>query len=371
MKNKNKRILWTAVAVCLLIAIVTVVVIIMMQRGKTEELDKSGDGATQVSVTPIPGQNENNDPDGTPVATPEAAPTSKPTEVPVATPEATPTEVPVATPEATPTPVPTEVPEATPTPVPTEVPEVTPTPELIADKYLEFNGDPYGWCFKRNTTNEQPGDYGWGTKLKFTSLNTYYVDKSATAEDKVIYLTFDCGYENGYTGIILDVLKENNIKAIFFLTKEFIETQPELAKRMKEEGHFTGNHTTTHPNLAKLSPESVMAEITECEEYFKEVTGYDMDKYCRPPEGSISSRVLNILNDMGYKTILWSIAYLDYDVKNQPGEAFVIEHFTKNHHNGAIPLIHTISQSNTEALPEVIQLLKDAGYRFGTVDELK
>ena len=190
-----------------------------------------------------------------------------------------------------------------------------------------------------------------------------------TPGTKALYLTFDCGYENGYTPVILDTLKEADVKAIFFVTQTFIRDNPDLVKRMKEEGHMVGNHTITHPSLPGLSIEEQRAEIRGCADYMKEVTGYEMDPYIRPPKGEYSERTLQLCEDMGYCTLFWSIAYLDYDVNNQPSPDYVLQHFDKYCHPGAMPLIHNVSSANTQALPQLIRNLREAGYRFGTVDE--
>jgi peptidoglycan-N-acetylmuramic acid deacetylase len=140
---------------------------------------------------------------------------------------------------------------------------------------------------------------------------------------------------------------------------------------MVDEGHLVGNHSVTHPNVAKLTPEEIYEQIVGCEEAFYEVTGEQMDLYFRQPQGAYSPQMMQIIEDLGYKTIFWSIAYNDYEEDNQPGRDYVIKHFNTYHHNGAIPLMHNDSVSNREAMEDVLDLLKDAGYRFGTLDELK
>jgi len=199
--------------------------------------------------------------------------------------------------------------------------------------------------------------------------NAYYYDSSA--KKKVIYFTFDCGYENGYTSKILDILKKHKVKAAFFVTEAFVNSSPKLCKRMKREGHIVGNHTLNHPSLPSKSVSGIKKEVKGLEKLFKQKTGYNLDKYIRPPRGEFSTRVLKVLKDMNYKTIFWSIAYYDYDPNKQPGKQYVIDHFKKYHHKGAITLTHNISKSNTEALGEVISYLKGKKYRFGTIDKLK
>lgn len=199
--------------------------------------------------------------------------------------------------------------------------------------------------------------------------DAYYVDQDA-GDDKVMYLTFDCGYENGYTEQILDTLKKHDAKACFFVTQTYIRDNVELVKRMKEEGHQVGNHTVTHPSMPGISVEKQKEELQTCADYMKEATGYRMDPYFRPPSGEYSERVLQLAKDMGYKTIFWSMAYLDYDVNNQPGKDYVIEHFDKYYHNGAIPLMHNVSESNAQALDTMLSNLTELGYRFVSLDEM-
>ncbi len=242
---------------------------------------------------------------------------------------------------------------------------VTQEPTTAVSDYDTFSNEKYAWWFKRNTEHQQSGcqeDFDIG------QYDAYYV--SPDAQEKAIYLTFDCGYENGYSPSILDTLKAENVKAAFFVTQTFIRDNVELTKRMKEEGHLVCNHTVTHPSLPDLSVDKVKEELLSCQQYMKEATGYSMDLYVRPPRGEYSERTLQASRDLGYKSIFWSMAYLDYDVNNQPGAGYVVEHFSKYHHPGAIVLMHNISSANAQALPEVIRLLKAEGYTFKSLDAL-
>lgn len=238
------------------------------------------------------------------------------------------------------------------------------------DTYYDYPNDKLAWWFKRDDNH---GPSGCDDTIDISDYDAYYLDVNTDASDdeKVIYLTFDCGYENGYTDQILDVLKEQDVPACFFVTKTYIRDNIELTKRMKEEGHQVGNHTITHPSMPEKSYEEIIQEVTGCAEYMSEVTGYDMDPYLRPPRGEYSARSLMITHDLGYKTIFWSMAYLDYDVNNQPGTDYVVNHFNKYHHDGAIILMHNVSSSNAGALDTVIVNLKAEGYRFASLNELK
>ncbi len=235
------------------------------------------------------------------------------------------------------------------------------------DSYYDYSNSKLGWWIKRGENHEPSG---CDDTLDIREYGAYYLGDCAVGE-KVIYLTFDCGYENEYTNQILDVLKNQEVPACFFVTQTYIRDNIELTKRMKEEGHQVGNHTITHPSMPTKSYEEIIEELTGCADYMKEVTGYQMDPYLRPPMGEYSERTLKLTSDLGYKTIFWSMAYMDYDVNNQPGTEYVINHFEKYHHNGAIVLMHNVSSSNADALETVIVNLKQKGYRFASLNELK
>ena len=240
--------------------------------------------------------------------------------------------------------------------------------EIKNENYEQYDNEEFSWWFRRNETHQPSGS---GEHFPIEQYSAYYLDKTATEEDKVFYITFDCGYENGFTPTILDTLKEKDVKAIFFVTKDFIVKNPEYVKRMKEEGHLVGNHTVRHLSSPTLSPEELAAELYEVAVTMEELTGYSIDPFFRTPMGDYSQRVLKVVQDMGYTSAFWSIAYYDYDVNNQPGKDYVVDHFATYHHNGCIALIHNISESNTQALGDVLDLLRKAGYRFGSLDELR
>jgi peptidoglycan-N-acetylmuramic acid deacetylase len=221
------------------------------------------------------------------------------------------------------------------------------------------------WSFKRNKDHSKVLGYNQGVDL--SKYDAYYIGDTS---NKVIYLTFDEGYENGCTPTILDVLKQNNVHAAFFVTKPFLQSEPELAKRMADEGHVVANHTVTHPSMPDKTDEQVKYEIEETARYYKEITGYEMDRFIRPPKGEFSVRTLDITKQLGYKTIFWSLAYLDYDVENQPGKAAAYQHVMDNYHEGGIFLLHAVSQSNTDALDDILKSLKAEGYNFASLYDL-
>ena len=244
------------------------------------------------------------------------------------------------------------------------------TRQLEKKDYYETldNSCPQTWCFQRKKDHSQSGTY------ENFHINDYfgeYVDQTVTDDDKVMYLTFDCGYPSDLTVKILDTLKKHNAKGNFFVTKMYLEECADYAKRMKEEGHAVCNHTVTHSDLVTKSVSGVLDEIYGCSEYFYEVTGYEMDPFLRTPTGSYSKRLMTIIEDAGYMTVFWSIAYGDYDPKNQPAPGYVTDHFKTYHHNGAIALMHNDSPSNANELDAVLTYLEGQGYRFALLSELK
>lgn len=188
---------------------------------------------------------------------------------------------------------------------------------------------------------------------------------------KTIYLTFDEGYENGYTPKILDVLKANDVKAAFFITMPYLLKESSLVDRMIKEGHIVGNHTNHHPSMPDITDDKKLEdEMLSLDMAFKEKTGVDM-KYLRPPKGEYSERTLSISKDLGYRNVFWSFAYADWDTKNQKGTEYTYKIVMDNIHNGAVLLLHAVSKDNTEALDRIIKDIKQQGYRFGTLDEIK
>lgn len=247
-------------------------------------------------------------------------------------------------------------------------------PTETADKSSEAQIDPstlpntmFYWWFKRNENHAAPEAQ---QEIDLTKYDAWYVKTEVKDGEKPVFLTFDCGYENGYTPGILDVLQKHRAPAAFFVCKHFIEDQPDLIRRMKEEGHVVGNHTANHICMPENDDRTVREEIAENADYMKEATGYEMDPFFRPPKGEYSERTLQITKNMGYTTIFWSLAYVDYDVNNQPGADYVINQFDQYIHPGAIPLIHNISESNAQALDTVLTNLDNAGYTFCSLYEL-
>jgi len=222
----------------------------------------------------------------------------------------------------------------------------------------------YSWYFKRSNKNKPPT-----TEPQYMQMlknKGYFLGDT---NKKIIYLTFDEGYENGYTAQILDTLKANNVPAAFFVTGSYVEKNPKLVKRMAAEGHIIGNHSDTHPSMPTISNEEIKEELETVEKQVEQLAGQEMH-YFRPPRGEFNQRVLDVAAQEGYKTIFWSMAYRDWVVDEQPGKDAAFNFVTNNIHNGAIILLHAVSKSNTEALDSIIKELKDRGYTFAGLNQL-
>lgn len=198
--------------------------------------------------------------------------------------------------------------------------------------------------------------------------DAYYAEDT---KEKVLYLTFDAGYENGYTAKILDTLKKHKVPAAFFLVGNYLETNPELVKRMVEEGHIVGNHTFHHPDMSQISTmESFSKEIGDLEKLYKKTTGKDLQKFYRPPQGKYSEKNLEMANKLGYHTIFWSLAYVDWYESQQPSREEAFKKLIPRVHPGAIVLLHSTSKTNSEILDELLTKWEDLGYSFKSLDQL-
>lgn len=198
--------------------------------------------------------------------------------------------------------------------------------------------------------------------------NAYYVGET---EEKVIYLTFDCGYENGNTEPILDALKKHNVKATFFVVGHFLESAPEIVKRIVEDGHTVGNHTYHHLDMSKISDEASFRKETEdVETLFESITGTKMEKYYRPPQGKYSTANMEMANKMGYQTFFWSLAYVDWYQDKQPTHEEAFEKLTGRIHPGAIVLLHSTSRTNGEILDELLTKWEEMGYTIKPLSEI-
>ena len=202
-------------------------------------------------------------------------------------------------------------------------------------------------------------------------LRRYDAAYLGDTSQKVIYLTFDAGYECGSTAKILDVLKEHQAPAAFFLVGSYIEKNADLVRRMAEEGHIVGNHTMHHYDMSKLSDKDAFAkELTDLETLYKEITGKDMEKYYRPPQGIYSEKNLKMAQELGYKTVFWSLAYVDWLQDDQPTRQQALNKLLPRMHPGAVLLLHSTSQTNAEILDELLTTWEAEGYRFASIAEL-
>lgn len=216
--------------------------------------------------------------------------------------------------------------------------------------------------------NEGQMPIGNATADYLKQFNAYYAQNT---QDKVIYLTFDAGYENGNTPVILDALKKHQAPAAFFLVGNYLETSPDLVKRMVEEGHTVGNHTYHHPDMSKISTkETFSKELSDLEMLYTKTTGQSMTRYYRPPQGKYSEANLKMADELGYQTFFWSLAYVDWYEDKQPTREEAFQKLLGRIHPGAIVLLHSTSKTNAQILDELLTRWEEMGYRFGQLEEL-
>lgn len=202
-------------------------------------------------------------------------------------------------------------------------------------------------------------------------LRQYQAAYIGDTNEKVLYLTFDAGYENGCTAKILDTLKEKQVPAAFFLVGNYIQRSPDLVRRMVAEGHTVGNHTMHHYDMSRLSDKAAFSkELTDLEALYKDTVGQELPKYYRPPQGIYSEENLKMAQELGYQTVFWSLAYVDWNNDAQPTRETAFAKLLPRTHNGAVVLLHSTSKTNAEILGELIDKWKAMGYRFGTLEEL-
>lgn len=232
--------------------------------------------------------------------------------------------------------------------------------------HANYANSPIHWGFNKGS-NEQPAEAGKALDEMLARLGAYY--KGDTTK-KEIYLTFDNGYENGYTAKILDVLKKEKVPAAFFITGHYIKTAPDLVVRMAKEGHIIGNHSWHHPDMTTISNEKIARELEMVREGTEKLTGIKHMAYLRPPRGIFSERTIQVANQHGYTHVFWSLAFKDWDVDQQKGWQYAYDNIMKQIHPGAILLLHTVSKDNADALEKAIQDLKKRGYTFKSLDDL-
>ena len=232
------------------------------------------------------------------------------------------------------------------------------------DAAVAVSTDNWGLSFP--TEGQSP--VGNATVEELAQYNAYYLGDTS---QKVIYLTFDCGYENGYTASILDTLKKHNAPAAFFVVGNMIESAPDLIRHMVAEGHIVGNHTYHHPDMSSISDQTAFQkELESLEALFQETTGQTMSKYYRPPQGKYNVENLRQAKALGYKTILWSLAYVDWYVDDQPTPEQAYSKLLPRIHDGAIVLLHSTSRTNAEILDELLTKWEEMGFSFASLDQL-
>lgn len=239
-------------------------------------------------------------------------------------------------------------------------------PKTVTTSGATISNTKIGWGVKRVANHEQP-DLG---KRNIELMEEYHGIAIGNKEKKYVYLTFDGGYEAGYTEKILDTLKEKQVNATFFITGHYLNTAEDLVKRMVEEGHILGNHTVNHYSMPDLSEEEIKKEVVRLQTATYEKTGYEM-KYIRPPKGEYSERTLAITNNLGYTTVMWSLAYDDWDEKKQGRTEYGKEKVLSNIHPGAVILLHSTSKDNAEILGDVIDEIRNMGYEFRSINDFE
>ena len=237
---------------------------------------------------------------------------------------------------------------------------------LVIAQFTESSVETGAWGLSFRQENAPP--IGPASSEELARFNAAYLGDT---KEKVIYLTFDAGYENGCTAKILDILKKHQVPAAFFLVGNYMERNADLVRRMVEEGHIVGNHTMHHYDMSKISSkENFSQELKGLEDLFREVTDKELPKSYRPPQGIYSEDNLKMAQELGYRTVFWSLAYVDWNNDSQPTAQEAFDKLIPRIHKGAVVLLHSTSQTNAEILGELLTKWKDLGYRFGTLEEL-
>ncbi|MFS0552928.1 delta-lactam-biosynthetic de-N-acetylase [Brevibacillus sp. 179-C9.3 HS] len=241
------------------------------------------------------------------------------------------------------------------------------TSALPVDSIMASPDHPYHFGFKKSKNGQLPSINEEGFKGIVDRHGAVFLGDTTKKE---LYLTFDNGYENGFTPKILDTLLARKVPAIFFVTGHFVKEQPELLKRMAQEGHLIGNHSWSHPDMTTVSNEKIRDELTKVSEAVQQVTGQATMRYLRPPRGIFSDRTLAVTKDMGYTNVFWSVAYKDWDTKVQRGARYAYDSVMTQMHPGAVILLHSVSKDNAEALGMIIDEARKQGYEFKSLDQL-
>ena len=235
---------------------------------------------------------------------------------------------------------------------------------IVTNSDIGVSNKKIGWGIQRKNNHEQPNLGKENVEL----INKYNGIALGNKNKKYIYLTFDLGYEAGYTEKILNALKDNDVKGTFFITAHYVNTASDLVQRMIDEGHIVGNHTVNHKSMPSLSDEEIKEEVMKLHQAIYEKYNYEM-KYIRPPKGEYSERTLSLCEKIGYKTVMWSFAYVDWEEKKQPQESEAMDKITLNLHNGEIMLLHATSKTNADIMDKLIRKIKEEGYEIKGLEE--
>ncbi|MFC8683635.1 delta-lactam-biosynthetic de-N-acetylase [Brevibacillus porteri] len=241
------------------------------------------------------------------------------------------------------------------------------TSALPVDSIMASPDHPYHFGFKKSKNGQLPSINEEGFKGIVDRHGAVFLGDTTKKE---VYLTFDNGYENGFTPKILDTLVAKKVPAIFFVTGHFVKEQPELLKRMAQEGHLIGNHSWSHPDMTTVSNQKIKDELTKVSNAVQQVTGQANMRYLRPPRGIFSDRTLAVTKDLGYTNVFWSVAYKDWDTKVQRGAKYAYDSVMAQLHPGAVILLHSVSKDNAEALGMMIDEARKQGYEFKSLDQL-
>lgn len=238
---------------------------------------------------------------------------------------------------------------------------------LAANGAFAAPGGAFHFGFKKSVGGKLPSIDEEGFKNILVRHGAIFLGDTSKKE---LYLTFDNGYENGYTARVLDVLKAKGVPAAFFVTGHYVKDQPDLVRRMASEGHIIGNHSWSHPDMSAIPAERIRDELAKVKDEVAKLTGRQEMRYLRPPRGIFSDRMLDVTRQLGYTNVFWSIAYKDWDVNAQQGADYALRSVVKQLHPGAVILLHTVSRDNAEALGAIIDEARRQGYTFKSLDEL-
>lgn len=227
---------------------------------------------------------------------------------------------------------------------------------------------PHSFGFKKSKNGKLPSIAQEGFRDIVQKHEAIFLGDTTKKE---LFLTFDNGYENGYTTPILDVLKEKKVPAAFFVTGHYAKDQPELMKRMVNEGHLIGNHSWSHPDMTRISDDRIKEELDKVKQEVAAVTGQKEMPFMRPPRGVFSERMLAVSKQLGYRNVFWSVAYADWDTKKQKGRQYAYDKVMAQLHPGAVILLHSVSKDNAEAIGQIIEDARKLGYEFKSLDQLQ